>query len=78
MLAEKLFESRSIGLVVSLKTIEMGGAHLKIDVASKICACFTRNRITNLLQEILDPPLPAPPEEPDAALQEETPQTVLI
>ena len=59
MLAVKLFEIRSIGLVVSLKRIEMGRVHSKMGVASKICVCFTRNHNYNRnpLQEILDPPL---------------------
>ena len=46
MLAEKLFEIRSIGLVVLLKMTEMGGVHTKWAWLLKICTCFAHNHIT--------------------------------
>ena len=58
--AEKIqiVESRSIGLVVSLKTIEMGGVHSKMGVASKFLRALRAQHYNrNPLKEILDPPL---------------------
>ena len=54
----QVVESRSIRLVVSIKTIEMGGVHSKMGVASKILRALRAQQYNrNPLQEILDLPL---------------------
>ena len=54
----RVVENRSIGLAVSLKTIEMGGVRSKMGVASETLRALRAQPYNrNPLQEILDPPL---------------------
>ena len=54
----RVVEDRSIGVVVSLKTIEMGGVRSKMGVVPEILRALRAQPYNrNPLQEILDPPL---------------------